>query len=385
MKASTNARSLASLLVTVCLLLTPLTAMAAKKGEKNFRRGLEYESAQQWEKAAQEFTLAVAADPANMEYQLHYRRALFNASQSLMQQGRALAEQKDYLGAYNAFRQAYGYDPVNQLALSEMERMLRLQDEKTGGATTSPASGNGGASPARTTSSAFPEDLGGATPPPSSPTRGTEQNPEAIPATGRSEQLRVISYRNVDLKEVIRSLCEQLNLNVVFDRQSFAQSRTVDINLRDVTTGRALDYIFLQEGLFFQKLGPRTILVADQNRRAQYQQLVIRTFYLSNAKPADAQRIIQTAIPPSQGRPQIIVIPDESTNSLTVRDTAENVRLIGDILQGIDKDRAEVVMDVNIYEVSRSDLFQFGNQLGTADTTLTNLGGIQGGYSILQG
>jgi general secretion pathway protein D len=73
---------------------------------------------------------------------------------------------------------------------------------------------------------------------------------------------------------------------------------------------------------------------------------------------------VQQAIPPSVGRPQTIVVPDDATNSLTVRDTAENVRLIGDLLQSIDKDRAEVVMDVSIYEVSKSDLMQFGNQVG---------------------
>jgi general secretion pathway protein D len=77
------------------------------------------------------------------------------------------------------------------------------------------------------------------------------------------------------------------------------------------------------------------------------------------------------------GRPQTIVVADKDTNSLTVRDTAENVRLIGELLQSIDKDRAEVVMDVNIYEVSKSDLLQFGNQLGGTDGTLT-LGGFPG-------
>ena len=46
--------------------------------------------------------------------------------------GRALADQGDYIGAYNAFRQAYGYDPVNDLAAQEMERVLRLQREKEG-------------------------------------------------------------------------------------------------------------------------------------------------------------------------------------------------------------------------------------------------------------
>ncbi len=138
MKLKTQPQILVSFLLTFCLLLLPITAMA-KKGEKNFNQGMKYEAAQQWEKAAQEFMLALAANPADVEYQLHFRRASFNASQSFMQQGRALAEQRDYVGAYNAFRQAYGYDAVNELAVSEMERMLRLQSVKDG----TNGSGNG--------------------------------------------------------------------------------------------------------------------------------------------------------------------------------------------------------------------------------------------------
>ncbi len=364
MRIKTKTQLCVSLLLTFSLLM-PITALA-KKGDKNFKRGMQYENSQQWEKAAQEFTLAVAADPSNMEYQLHFRRAAFNASQSFMQQGRALAEQRDFVGAYNAFRQAYGYDPVNELAVSEMDRMLRLQSIKDG--------------TSRPSSAASPN--------------GENGEGIAVPASGqvqdatsslptRTEQLRVITY-NGDLKAFVRSLAEQLQLNVVFDRQSFAQSRTIDINLRDVTTAQALDYIFLQEGLFFQKLSRRTILVADQTRRPQYQQLVLRTFFLSNMKPTDARQLIQQAIPPSVGRPQTIVVPDDATNSLTVRDTAENVRLIGDLLASIDKDRAEVVMDVNIYEVTKTDLLQFGNQLGDS-TTLTSLGGVRSSAATFNG
>ena len=360
MKTRTYSRMVVSFLLTFCLLLMPVVALA-KKGEKQFKRGLQYEAAQQWDKAAQEFTLAVAADPSNIEYQLHFRRASFNASQAFMQQGRALAEQRDYVGAYNAFRQAYGYDQVNELAVSEMERMLRLQNVKNG----TNGSGNGH----DPKNGELPE-TGHLT-----PTSAPAQDP-AVVASPRVEQLRVINY-NGDLKSFIRSLAEQLQLNVVFDRTSFAQPRTVDINLRDVTTAQALDYIFLQEGLFFQKLSRRTILVADQQRRPQYQQLVLRTFFLSNMKPTDARTLIQQAIPPSVGRPQTIVVPDDATNSLTVRDTAENVRLIGDLLASIDKDRAEVVMDVNIYEVARTDLLQLGNQIGTG-TGVFSLGGSPG-------
>jgi general secretion pathway protein D len=373
MKISVRVRSLASVILVLSLLATPLMALPKKKGEKNFKQGLQYEAAQQWERAAQEFTLAVAADPANTEYQLHYRRAVFNASQQYMQQGRSLAEQRDYVGAYNAFRQAYGYDPVNQLALSEMERMLRLQREKEGQGEGAGGNGNG----PRVAPTSYRQsngDINPATPPQPSTTRTPQQ--EAAPRT-TSEQLRVITYSG-DLKQFIRNLSTELGLNVIFDTQSFRQPRSIEVNLRNVTTSQALDYIFLQEGLFFQKISRRTILVADQNRRPQYQQLVIRTFYLANVEPDVARNLITAAIPPNQGRPQPIVLPDKATNSITVRDTAENIRLIGEILESIDKDRAEVVMDVSIYEVSSRDLMQFGNQVGSADGSVITLGGTSG-------
>ena len=361
MRTNTRMRALISLTLAFCLLSLPLTAFG-KKGEKNFKQGMKYEGAQQWDKAAQEFTLAVAADPSNMEYQLHFRRASFNASQTYMQQGRSLSERGDFVGAYNSFRQAYGFDPVNELAVSEMERMLRMQAVKEGralpnGTAIENGNGNGTATPAN----------------------GTLTNgQELIPP--REQQLRIVDVKG-DLKQLIRSLAAELDLNVIFDRQSFTQSRPVDISLKNVTTAQALDYVFLQEGLFFQKLSRRTILVADQARRPQYQQLVLRTFFLSNMKPADARTLVQQAIPPSVGRPQTIVVPDDATNSLTVRDTAENVRLIGDLLQSVDKDRAEVVMDVSIYEVSKTDLLTFGNQIGTG-TDIFNLGGSPG-FSVL--
>jgi general secretion pathway protein D len=356
MRMKTESRFLVSLLLTFCLLILPVTALA-KKGEKNFKAGMKYEANQQWEKAAQEFTLALAADPSNSEYHLHFRRSSFNASQAYMQQGRALAEHNDFVGAYNAFRQAYGYDPVNELAVSEMERMLRLQQVKEGN-----NSGNG-------TKSAETHDANG------TPMSAPDQEQVASSAP---QQMRIISFSG-DLKTFIRKLADELNLNVIFDRQSFVSPKNIDINLRDVTTSQALDYIFLQEGLFFQKLSRRTIVVADQTRRPQYQQLVLRTFYLANTDPEKAKQLVSQAIPPSVGRPQTIAVADKDTNSLTVRDTAENVRLIGELIESIDKDRAEVVMDVNIYEVSKSNFLQFGNQIGTGTF---NLGGSPG-VSIL--
>jgi general secretion pathway protein D len=367
MKSFTLARPFAASLLVAAILLAPLTALA-KKGDKNYDRGLEYEKAQQWDKAAQEFALAVAADPSNTQFQLHYRRSVFNASQDFMTKGRALVDQGDYVGAYNAFRQAYGFDPVNNLAAQEMDRMLNLQRQKEGttnpqGTPTAPAIYRDG------------QRVVGA------PAHGAQADGQADGVGGAREQLQDIQW-NGDLEGLIRKLADELELNVVFD-QNFSQvKRNVNIHWKNMTPARALDYVFLSNGLFFQKLDRRTILVADQTKRPVYQQLVLRTFYLYNIKPEDAQRLLQGSLPANAGRqPQFMTNPQ--TNSITVRDTPENIHIIEQLLKTVDKDRSEVVMEVAIYEISRNDLLQLGNQIGTQQG-LTNLAAVQPG-SILWG
>lgn len=370
-------------LVVMCALVLPTVALALdKKGEKDYKRGLAFESAQRWEDAAQAFTLALAARPSDVEYQLHYRRAVFNASQSFVMQGRSLAERGDFIGAYNAFRQSFGYDQTNQLAQSEMERMIRLQQAKE------EANGTNGTTPSRSSITrglnGNPAILNDPGKPPATSGEAARITPTAYnPAQNSAQNItppRAESRRNVqfaadtNLEQVVRELARQLELNVIFDGQFQARTRQLPrIDLQNVTVAQALDYIFLTQGLFFQRLGRRTILVAEQSKRGQYQQLAVRTFYLKNIAPNDARTVIAPLVPPVGGLVPTFS-PNNPTNSFTVRATPEQLRVIGDIIKTIDKDRSEVVMDVAIYEVSRSDLLQLGGQLGTAGT-LGNLGG----------
>src|SRR5262249_61365410 len=111
----------------------------------------------------------------------------------------------------------------------ESRRMLRLQDVKqgaTGSMDTNKSDGTG-ATPASPTNAKPAEDA----------------------TVARPEQLRTVNY-NGDLKHYIRTLAEQLSLNVIFDKQSLAQPRTLKITLtQPTTTAKALDFIFLLERL----------------------------------------------------------------------------------------------------------------------------------------
>jgi len=329
-------------------MLSPTAVLAMGDGKKHFHRGLDEEAAEAWDLAAEEFALAVNESPKNPEYRLHLQRALFNASQMYVKKGTAAAKEKDYEGAYNAFRRAYAYDPTNELAKSEMEHMVRLQaGDKT--VVTTDSAGNVKLVPTSyKTQQPLPQKL---------------QTLRDVPFPG-----------GVDLQFLVKELAKDLDLNVLFDSGSNTlRNRQVRIDLHNVSAAQALDYLFLQENLFFQKVGPKTILVAEGNRRANFQQLVLRTFYLANADPTKIKPLIQQAIPAQPGRSQTIVMEDAATNSITIRDTEENIRLIGSLINSLDKDRAEVVMDVGIYEVNKSDLMQFGNQLPVSQ--LSNLGG----------
>jgi general secretion pathway protein D len=353
MNRSITLRAILSLTL-VFAMLSPTAAFAFGDGKKHFKAGMKHEVAEEWDKAAEEFALAVAENPKNPEYKLHLTRALFNASQMYMKKGTMAANEKDYEAGYISFRKAYAFDPTNELAKSEMARMVRLQEEKN-------AAESGGTGTSVNGVKLVPTGYGSTKP------------PVVIPQ--KLEKYRDVPFPGgVDLQFIIKELARELDLNVLFETATFRQPRKTFIDLKNVTAARALDYIFLQEGLFFQKVGPQTILVAGTNERTKFQQLVLRTFYLANAAPKDIAKVVQTAIPAQPGRSQTIVLTDDATNSVTIRDTEENIRLIGQLIRSLDKDRAEVVMDVAIYEVNKNDLLQWGNQLGGA-STLLNIGG----------
>ena len=357
MKRSIHVRFLLSLIL-VFSMLSPIAVLAGD-GKKHFKEGMKAESAEIWDQAAESFALAVTDDPKNPEYRLHLQRALFNASQMFMKKGRISAENKDYEGAYISFRKAYAFDPVNELAKSEMARMVRLQQgviDEANPDDKRPADSTGKVKLVQT---AYNSQKGG--------------QDNSVPQ--KLEPLRQVPFPGgVNLQFIVKELAKDLDLNVLFDAESRLEGRTVRIDLKNVTSAKALDYIFLQENLFFQKVGPRTVLVATGLRRTNFQQLVLRTFYLANASPKDVKAVITAAIPAQPGRSQTIVLEDPSTNSITIRDTKENIQLIGKLIASLDKDRAEVVMDVAIYEVNKSDLLQFGNQIGS-ESQLTTLGG----------
>jgi general secretion pathway protein D len=360
-------------LALALFLCAPAVAFAAD-GKKHFKEGLKYEENRQWDKAATQFALAVAEKPSNVEYQLHLQRALVSAALMLVERGDGLAEKKDYNAAYTAYREAFAYDPGNELALIKMRRMLEAQglpvnDLPKNGDPAGPKIKPQGNDP--NVKAYFSGSTAGL---PASPVR--IQLP-SIP--GRRFSRTDVIYRDTNLLTAIEQLAQMMKLNVMPDQSVAAQLRTMKttVELRDVTYPRALEMLLRTNNLMYAQVDSRTIVIASDNpqSRLKYEPYAVRTFYVKNADIDQLKGALSAALPQTKS-----VTPIKQLNALLVRDTPSNLELVEQMINSLDKSKAEVLIDVNIYEVSRSDLTQIGNQFnvpgGAAGAAnLSTLGG----------
>ncbi|HWN99064.1 MAG TPA: secretin N-terminal domain-containing protein [Blastocatellia bacterium] len=363
-----------SIALALALFLCAPAAGFAADGKKHFREGLRYEENRQWDKAAEQFALAVAEKPSNTEYQLHLQRALVSAGLMLVERGDGLADKKDYNAAYTAYRQAFSFDPSNELALIKMRRMLEKQGLPT---TDLPKNGDPSGPKIRPEGNdpnqkVFFSNSGGGYP--ASPVR--IQLP-SIP--GRRFARTDVIYRDTNLLTAIEQLAQMMKLNVVPDQSVSAQLKQMrtTIELRDVTYPRALEVLLKTNNMMYAQLDSRTIVIASDNpqSRQKYEPLAVRTFYIKNADIDQLKSALGLALPQTKNVSSI-----KQLNALIVRDTPANLEMVDQLISSLDKSKAEVLIDVNIYEVTRTDLVQLGNQFNTpagqsGAADLTTLGG----------
>ena len=342
MKKYHNSRAALAFILAVCISFQVTVFGGGKSGKKNFKEGSKYEVAEQWDQAAEQYALAVANEPDNAEYKLRLLRALQMASLMYAARGDLLEAKGDFAGAYNAYARAFYYDRANETTRIKMARMIDQQ--KTS---------EGSSAPVR-----YNPHNGNLT-----PVSNTIQTPYRAP---QGDTLQKIEFNEgASLKLVITNLARQLGLNVLFD-DSFKDITRFSFSLSDVTLPRALDMLLLQTKNIFEQLDRRTIMIYTDNpaNRLRLEKLLIKTFYLGNMDTNEARDIVQANL--SQRQIRI----SKQLNALVIRATASELSVAQSIIDSLDKNRSEVVLDVNIYEVSNSASLDLGNQLATTGLTV---------------
>lgn len=167
-----------------------------------------------------------------------------------------------------------------------------------------------------------------------------------------------LEFRETPIKTVFEALARAANLNFVFDKDVRGDARTT-VFLRNISVEEALRVILGTQQLGHRLLNENTVLIfpATQQKQRDVLETVAKTFYLVNTDPKQAQALVRTV-----AKTRDIFI-DERLNMMVVRDTPEVVRLIERLIQSLDVAEPEVVLELEVMEVSTKKLDEIGISL----------------------
>jgi len=157
-------------------------------------------------------------------------------------------------------------------------------------------------------------------------------------------------------RAVFLAVARFANLSVIFDPAFRDQPLSID--LRNATLPDALSSITASTHTFYRVTAPHTVTIIPDTpaKRREYEESVIRTIFLSNADVKEVIDLLRVVVDIRQ------ISAITGTNSISIKDTPERVAAAVKLIEAIDKARPEVIIDVELLEVDRSKLREYGLQ-----------------------
>lgn len=307
-----------------------------------FNRARAAEQSKDWDTAVRQYEKAIEIDPDNREYKLAYDRARREASRMHFEKGKVLRNEASQATGTDQYRLAQmaatelqlvvKLDPSNQFAAVELSKAYQILEDFQKAAAESVSIDEIKRRSAANMSKAQP--------------------PQLNPAS--DEPISLTFSRDTPVKDIYKALGNAFGINVLFD-QAVKDDR-ITIELRDVTAQQALERVMQAGNHFYKVLDEKTIIVVPDNPQARrdYEDLVIRTFYLSNGDAEQVTNVVRTMIEARN------VFPLKALNAITIRDTADKVRIAEKIIQANDKAKAEVVVQVELVQLDLNRIRDMG-------------------------
>lgn len=190
-----------------------------------------------------------------------------------------------------------------------------------------------------------------------------------------------LEFRDASLKMIFEVLSRAAGLNFIFDKDVRPDLKAT-IFVRQVRVEDAVGLLLQQNQLHQKMVNDNTVLIYPDSpqKLKDYQDLVMRTFYLTNIDANTAMNLLKTMLKTRD------VFVDERLNTLSMRDSPDAIRMAEKLLQAQDQSNPEVVLEVEVLEVARQRILDLGlqwpntfgviNDEGGAVTILDQLKGI---------
>ena len=322
-----------------------------------FQSGERYAQHGEWDLAVKEYREANKKEPQNIEYRSALLRAEETAANQHYKRARNFLKERKLDQAIVELQQALYLNPSNAAIQSALRSALDMKQAEE-----------------HYSASLKFQDLGRLNDAISELSQAVELDPENVKYRDVIEKLKkkkaeaeteealtlasdkpiTLNFKNTNIKDVFDFLSKLSGINIMFDEEVKAQPVTVFV--KDVSFQYALNLLLSTNKLFMKKVSADTIIIIPKTKGKldQYQDLMVKTFYLTNAKSKEAVNLIRSMLDVKK------VYVNEIQNSVTVRDTPDKIKLVEKVIAANDLKEAEVILDVEILEISRDNTLNVG-------------------------
>lgn len=323
-------------LVSAALLGLSLQGLA-DDAKASYKDGLRAEANNDCDAAYKSFLSAKAMHPNEAKYVSAFLRARACAAYVHIGNGVKLRDEKKLAEAATEFQKAVQIDETNFLAAQELRRTITLIKKQAELASSPTAEA--------TANKAAPE---------------LEGPIELAPSPNTPISLRLTTTAD----NVYRTIGKLGGISVLFDLDYKPQKITIELN--EVMLKEALKMVALESKTYWRAISPTAVFVTSEAKRKEYENNVMRTFYLQNTSTAgELQEVVGTL----KGILDISRIQVNPThNAITLRGTPDQLVLAEKLISGVDKPKPEVMIDIAVLEISRERLRNLGTAVPTSTT-----------------
>ncbi len=306
------------------------------KGQTDFKQGKKAELGKDYDTALIHYMNALKANPGNTEYLLKVQRLRFESSQYHVDRGHKLSAQGQLQLAAAEFEKGLAIDPSSVVAEQELKKTLELIAEQEKKAQKSEAEK------------------------PATADEASEGPPRlaALPQTPIT--LRAIN----DSKMIFDTIGKLAGMSIIYDPDFI--SRRIPVDFVNVTLAEALDLVALQTKTFWKPVTSNAVFIIPDTpqKRKDYEEQVVRTFYLANTLTPNELTEVVTALRNLLDMRRIQ--QNNAMNAIVVRDTPDKVAVAEKVIRDIDKAKPEVMVQVSVLQARRDRLRDLGIQPDTS-------------------
>ena len=335
-----------ALLVALLASTGCLSSSSAKRGDQHMASG-------NWEEAAIAYKEALKDEPFDTGLTGKYALARERAAALYEERGQAFLKERQFDLAIEQFKRALTIEPaslVHQASLAEAARLkeARAQQREAErlvqlGRTEEAMNGFARAAELDPT---FKDPL-------ESISRLTEEQQAAMRGD-RLKQPVTMRFKNAGIKEVLEGVAQAGGFTLIFDKD--VRNDPISIGVQDTPFEDALNLILNSNSLFSRQVSPGVLIISPntKQKQEQYQDLMIRTFYLSTAKAKDMLVLLKSMLDSKR------MHANEQLNAIVIRDQPEKLDLAERIILANDRQEPEVLFDLEVLEVNRTKNQTYG-------------------------